>query len=291
MRWPQRAPAHGVANEPFLPGEDYFVRRLDPARSRDVMEVYDRIAAGSFPGIAAMSAELRAAGFESYIETYIMRDIRDLAQVGDELRFRRFMTACAAMTSKPVVYAELARQADIDEKTAKTWLSLLVSTYLIKIVPPFSNNLLKRLNKQPVMHFTDTGLAAYLAGWDGPATLESGAMNGQIFETYAFSEIYKSYANAGKRAPICFFRTNDRKEIDLLLESNGTVYPIEVKKSSGSRLHDIKNFGALDPLDSSEVPTELASSKREIGMGAVVCLSSDTRPINRRAWAFPLWSV
>lgn len=281
----------GVASEPFLPDEDYFVRRLDPARSRGVMEVYDRIAAGSFPGIAAMPAELRAAAFESYIETYIMRDIRDLAQVGDELRFRRFMTACAAMTSKPVVYAEFARQADIDEKTAKTWLSLLVSTYLVKIVPPFSNNLLKRLSKQPILHFTDTGLAAYLAGWDGAATLESGAMSGQIFETYAFSEIYKSYANAGKRAPICFFRTNDRKEIDLLLERNGTVCPIEVKKSSGSRLNDIKNFGALDPLDSPEVPAELASSKREIGMGAVVCLASDARPINRRAWAFPIWSV
>lgn len=281
----------GVGTEPFVPSEDYFMRRMDPARSMGVMDVYERIAAGSFPGIALMPEHMRAAGYESYIDTYVMRDIRDLAQVGDELKFRRFMIACAAMTSKPVVYAELARQADIDEKTAKTWLSLLVSTYLVKIVPPFSNNLLKRLSKQPIMHFIDTGLAAYLVGWDGAATLEAGAMSGQIFETYVFGELYKSYANVGKRAPFVFFRTNDRKEIDLLLESNGRVYPIEVKKSAGSRPNDTKNFSALDPLDADEVPSELVQSKREIGTGAVVCLASDARPINRRAWAFPVWSI
>lgn len=133
---------------------------------------------GSFPGIRALPDDLRAGGYESYIETYIMRDIRDLAQVGDELKFRRFMTACAALTARPVVYADLARMADIDEKTAKTWLSLLASTYLVKVVSPYANNLLKRLNKQPILHFADTGLAAYLTGWDGPVTLERGAMSG-----------------------------------------------------------------------------------------------------------------
>ncbi len=106
------------------------------------------ITAGSLPGIRQMPEDMRAAGYESYLDTYVMRDIRDLAQVADELKFRRFMSACAALTSKPVVYAELACLADIDEKTAKAWLSLLTSSYLVKIVPPYANNLLKRLRQQ-----------------------------------------------------------------------------------------------------------------------------------------------
>ena len=281
----------GFANEPFAPSPEYFIRRCDIARPLGIEEVYRRIWAGSLPGIASLPDSMHAGGYESYLDTYIMRDIRDLAQVGDELRFRRFMTACAALTSKPVVYAELARLADISEKTAKTWLSLLVSSYLVKIIPAYSNNLVKRLSKQPVMHFTDTGLAAYLAGWDNPRTLESGAMSGQIFETYAFSEIYKSFANAGQTAPLAFFRTNDRKEIDLLLERNGTLFPIEVKKSALPRDNDTKNFNALDPIAVHDAPTELAVFKREIGQGSVVCMAEDAFPINRRAWAFPVWAV
>lgn len=281
----------GIDSEPFAPSPDYFIRRRDTAKPLNVDEVYRRIWTGSLPGIAAMPGSLHAGGYESYLDTYIMRDIRDLAQVGDELRFRRFMTACAALTSKPVVYAELARLADISEKTAKTWLSLLVSSYLVKIVPAYSNNLVKRLSKQPVMHFTDTGLAAYLAGWDDPKTLESGAMGGQIFETYVFGEIYKSYANAGRTAPLTFFRTNDRKEIDLLLERNGTLFPIEVKKSATPRDNDTKNFNALDPVSGQDAAPEFAALKREIGQGSVVCMASDTFPINRRAWAFPIWAV
>lgn len=143
----------GVPSEPFSPGQDYFVHRVTASNSYNVIEAYDRICAGSLPGIRSLPDDLRAGAYESYLDTYIMRDIRDLSQIGDELKFRRFMTACAALTSKPVVYAELARIADIDEKTAKTWLSLLVSSYIVKIVEPYANNLLKRLSKQPVMHF------------------------------------------------------------------------------------------------------------------------------------------
>ena len=280
----------GVTSEPFEPSPDYFVRRASLAERFDVEEAYVRIAKGSLPGIRALPDDLRPGGYESYIDTYIMRDIRDLAQVNNEVTFRRFIAVCAALTSKPVVYAELARGADIDEKTAKSWLSLLVSTYLVKIVQPYANNILKRLSKQPVMHFTDTGLAAYLAGWDSPRTLELGAMNGQVFETYVFQEIYKSYVNAGRRPPVFFFRNNDKKEIDLLLEQNGSLYPVEVKKTARPSRADTKNFPVLDALD-SEVPPELASSRREIGTGSVVCMASDTFPIDGRTWAFPVWGI
>lgn len=220
-----------------------------------------------------------------------MRDIRDLAQVGDELKFRRFMAACAALTSRPVVYAELARLADIDQKTAKTWLSLLVSSYLVKVVEPYSNNILKRLSKQPVMHFLDTGLAAYLSGWSSPEALEVGAMSGQIFETYAFGEVYKSFLNAGRRAPLHFFRTNDKKEIDMLLEQDGVLFPIEVKKTASPSKKDARNLNAIDPVTFDDVPVELRAFKREVGMGCILCMTEDAFPIVSQVWAFPVWAV
>lgn len=285
------AELQGILSEPHRPSADYFPRRAQTATPFGVTEAFERIFAGQLPGIHALPDDLRAGGYESYLDTYIMRDIRDLAQVGDELKFRRFMAACASLTSRPVVYAELARLADIDEKTAKTWLSLLVSSYLVKIVEPYANNLLKRLSKQPVMHFLDTGLAAHLAGWSSPQTLELGAMSGQIFETYAFGEVYKSYLNAGLRPPLHFFRTNDRKEIDMLLEQNGTLYPIEVKKTASPGKSDAKNFNAVNAVASDDVPDELRAFKREIGLGSVLCLTQDTFPISQNAWAFPIWAV
>lgn len=281
----------GVESEPFDSSPDYFMRRVEAMPKFGVHEAFERMAAGSLPGIRALPADMRSAAYESYIDTYIMRDIRDLAQVADELKFRRFMCACAALTSKPVVYAELARLADVDEKTAKSWLSLLVSTYLVKILEPYSNNLLKRLNKQPVMHFVDVGLAAHLSGWQSVDSLELGAMSGMVFESYAFSEVYKSYSNAGRRPPLWFFRTNDRKEIDLLLEKDGTLFPLEVKKSASPVAGDVKNFRALDGVAADDVPPELAALKRKIGTGAVVCMAEDAFPVNERAWSMPLWAI
>ncbi len=276
---------------PFEPSPDFFTTRIKECASHDVNEVYQRIFEGALPAVRQLPDDLQAGGWESYIDTYIMRDIHDLAHVEDELKFRNFISACAALTSKPIVYADLARLADIDQKTAKAWLSLLVSSYLVKIVKPYSNNLLKRLSKQPIMHFTDTGLAAHLAGWENARSLERGAMSGQIFETYVFNEIDKSFVNAGRSAPLSFFRNNDKKEIDLLIEQNGVLHPIEAKKSAAPKKNDTRNFSALDAVDAVDIPEDLAAFRREIGIGCIVCMSSDTFPVNDRAWAFPVWAI
>ena len=283
----------GTPSEPFAPSEDYFLRRVASMPAFDVREAFARIATGSLPAIRTLPPDLHAGGYESYIDTYVMRDIRDLAQVTDELKFRRFLSACAALTSRPVVYAELARLADIDEKTAKAWLSLLVSSYLVKVVPPYANSLVKRLTKQPIMHFTDVGLAAYLAGWTTPETMELGAMAGQLFETYAYSELCKSFVNAGQQAPFHFFRTSTQKEIDLLLEHDNMLFPIEVKKSASPTKGDARNFSALQPMseDVADIPAALAAFKRDIGIGTVLCMAQDTFPISQNAWAFPVWAI
>lgn len=281
----------GIPSAPFDPSPAYFLDRVEAAKPFGVNEAFDRIIAGSLPAIRALPQDLRAGAYESYLETYVMRDIRDLAQVADEMKFRRFMSACAALTSRPVVYSELARLSDIDEKTAKAWLSLLVSSYLVKIVPPYANNLLKRLTKMPVMHFTDTGLAAYLAGWTNAEALERGAMSGQIFETYAFSEICKSFVNAAQSAPLFFLRTNTQKEIDLLLEKDNVLHPIEAKKGASPTKSDAKNFSVLKPLSEDGSSSEASILKRGIGLGTVVCLSEDAYPISENAWAFPVWAI
>lgn len=141
------------------------------------------------------------------------------------------------------------------------------------------------------MHFLDTGLAAYLTGWTSPQALEAGAMSGQVFEAHAFGEIYKSFLNAGQRAPLYFFRNNDKKEIDLLMKRDGMLFPIEVKKTASPSRKDAHNLNVLDSVNAPDVIPELSAYKRGIGTGAIVCMVQDTFPVSERAWAFPAWAI
>lgn len=285
------AEIYDYKTSPFLPSRDYFEERVSLCPRRSIVDFFDQISKSSFPGIRNLPEDLIRSAYDSYIETYIMRDVRDLSQVADESKFRKFISACAILTSKPVVYSELARIADIDQKTAKSWLSLLVSTYLVKIVQPYSNNLLSRLSKQPIMHFVDPGLAAHLSGWRDSSELEMSVIGGQLFETFVFSEIYKSYINSGVRPNMHFFRTHDKKEIDLLLERNSTLYPIEIKKTGNPNRSDVKNFKAIAPIEGEYIPSDLSSLKRNIGTGALVCMAHDTYPITDNTWVFPAWAI
>ena len=191
----------------------------------------------------------------------------------------RFMAACAAMTGQPVNYAEYARAADVSEVTAKRWLSLLQSSYVVHTTPPYTSNVLKQLAKAPVLHFFDTGLAAYLAGYHTPELLQNGPLGGHILETFAWGEITKSWQATGGRPNLSFLRTLKKKEVDLILTEGGVSHPIEVKRTASPGPADIKNFGVLDPLGN------------ELGTGCVLCLADRPRPITERTWAFPLWAI
>lgn len=286
------AEIEGVPFRPFSSDPEYFMSLVCKVPALGVVEVYDRISTGSLPGIRALPDDLRLGACESCLEIYIMRDIRDLFQIGDELKLRRFATACAALTSKLVTYAELACIANIDEKTAKIWLSLLVSSNLVKVVDPCANNLLKRPSKQLVLHFLDTGLAAYLTGWSSPRALEAGAMSWQVFETYAFGEIYKSFLNAGCRVSLFFFRNNDKKKIDLLLEQDGILNPVEMKKTASPSKKDARNLHVLDPYSGRRRARGPARVRAGDRMRLhPLCMVRDTFPVSERAWAFPVWAV
>ncbi len=280
----------GTKSEPFLPDPEKLLARINQVKRMDLMQTYARIFKGSMPALYAGEIDLETY-YKSYVNTYLQRDIKDLTQVANEISFYNFMTVVAARTAKPVVYEEIAKEAGISSPTAKKWLSVLVSSGIVALVQPYSNNILKRTVKMPLLHFLDTGLCAYLLKWGNAETLERGAMAGAFFESYVFSEIYKSWLNAGKVPPLYYYRDKDQKEIDLLIWQGGTLYPLESKKAASPRTESIKPFKVLDPLSDPGRFGELAQLKINIGTGAVVCMANDLLPIDKKNWYVPVWLI
>lgn len=274
---------------PFHSDPNILMNLIAQKKKMTGHEVFQRIFKGSMPRLYENEAVEQDVYYAGYLNTYIQRDIKELTQVGNEMQFLNFLTVVAARTSKPVIYQELADEVGISVPTAKRWLSILVSSHIVTLVQPYFNNRLKRVVKMPLLHFLDTGLCAYILKWNSPETLETGAMSGQFFETYVFSELYKSYLNQGKVPPIYYYRDKQKKEIDLLLVENGEVSPIEIKKSSMPGKQAIKNFNVLAPLEKTdEAYTDL---KVKIGYGSVICMSQDLLPLDEKNWIVPVWMI
>ena len=268
----------GHKGTPYKTDFKNLSEKLNIADKQDLKEVYRRIFKGSMPALYETEQDLEIY-YSSYVNTYLQRDIRDLTQVGDELAFMRFMTCCAARTSQMVNYADMAKDIGISPPTAKQWLSILVSSGIITLVEPYFNNNLKRIIKSPNMYFVDTGLCAYLTRWASSETLEISAMSGAFFETYVVVEIIKSYYNAGKRPPIFYYRDTDNREIDLIIEQDNILYPIEIKKSGSPKKDAIKHFGLLE------------KTGKHVGTGNVICLCSDVLPIDKNNYFVPVWLI
>ena len=282
---------NAVSSEVFTTDSERLMKRNEKAKKFDLNGLYSRIFKGSMPKLYADENVDLEMYYRSYIDSYLKRDIKDLTQVADEMAFYNFMTVVSARTAKPVVYDEIARECGISSPTAKKWLSILKTSHIIALVQPYSNNLLKRVTKMQLIHFLDTGLCAHLLKWGNPEALERGAMSGAFLESYVFSEIYKSYLNAGKEPPIYYYRDKDKKEIDLLIYENGTLYPIEIKKSASPGKAAIKHFGVLKPVTEPEKFGELSQTKMKIGNGAVVCMANDLLPIDAKNWYVPVWLI
>ncbi len=236
----------GAQVRPFLPTLQFFQDGENNSIQIGLKEVFRHIWRGSFPALSLNSAMDRDLFFSSYVQTYIQRDVRDLAKVGDEQSFLRFLRTTAARTGQLLNFADLARDCDVSAPTAKSWLSILQTSGLIYLLEPFHSNFTKRLIKTPKLYFLDTGLCSYLTDWSSPETLEAGAMNGAIFETFVVSEIIKSYWHNGKHAPIFYYRDKDKKELDLLISQDQTLYPIEIKKSASPKKEFIQSFSVLE---------------------------------------------
>ncbi len=211
-----------------------------------------------------------------------------MTQAADEITFYNFIVAAAARTGKPIIYDELAKDTGISASTAKKWLSILISSRMVALVQPYHSNILKLMVKTPLLHFSDTGLCAYLLKWRSAEVLERGAMAGSFFESWVFSEIYKSYLYAAKEPPLFYYRDKDKKEIDLLLHYDGALYPIEIKKAASPGSEAIKHFKVLDPVAAPEQFGALEQYQLEVGTGAVVCMLSNLLPIDKKTGMYPL---
>lgn len=266
----------GAGVTPFLPLPDEVIARMKAGGKLTLKELYRIIWRGSFPAMALSDRTDRNLFYSSYVQTYLQRDIRDLARVGDEMAFLRFLRTSAARSGQLLNLAELARDADIAHNTAKNWLSILVTSGIAYLLEPYHANVTKRLVKTPKLYFLDTGLCSWLTEWSSPETLEAGAMSGAILETWIMSEALKSWWYNGLKAPFYFYRDKDRKEIDLLIVQDGTVYPLEFKKSASPGKNTIRHFQVLEKLG------------MPVGPGGVICLADQSLPLTARDLSIPV---
>jgi hypothetical protein len=270
---------HHKNTGPFLPLEIGMSAKAGKGDKLTLKDLYKLIWRGSFPAIALHEEVDRDLFYSSYVQTYLQRDVRDLAKVGDEAAFLRFLRAAAARSGMLLNMAELARDAGVAFNTAKSWLSILQASGVVYLLEPYHNNLTKRLIKTPKLYLLDTGLCAYLTEWSSPATLEAGAMSGAILETWIMAELLKSFWHNGQRAPFYFYRDKDMKEIDLLIVQDGKIYPLEFKKTASPSQGDVRHFQALEKL------------KMPIGPGGIICLAEQSLPLTPRVQVIPISEI
>lgn len=266
--------------EPFLPSEDLIsVLKNKKLEQKTVQDIYKDIWNGSFPELIMRNGDDRELYYRSYIQTYIERDVKTAYNISDQIAFKNFIKTVAARTGQLLNVSDIARDIGVDDKTAKSWLNILEMSGLVYLLHPYYNNITNRIVKTPKVYFLDTGLCSYLTGWDSPKTLEAGAMSGAVLETYVLSEILKSYWHNAKEAPIYFYRDKDKKEIDFIIETNGTLYPIEVKKTMSPTLNAGKNFDVLKNL------------KKPIASSVVLSLKPDVYFLSQNVVSIPIWYI
>lgn len=269
----------GGRMEPFTIDMESLAARSKERKQADTRDIFDRIFRGSMPAIVSGQNSNSQIFYSSYLTTYIERDVKELSDAIDSLKFLHFITAVAARCGQMLNVADIARDADINLKQAKDWLGILETMGIVFYLHPYSNNLLKRLVKTPKLYFYDTGLVCYLTKWSSAETLESGAMNGAVLENYVVAEIMKTYLNSGKEPFMYYYRDKDAKEIDIILEHDGVLNPIEIKKSSNPGSELVKVFALLDK----------ASTPRS--KGAVICMKPELSAIDRDNYIVPIWLI
>ncbi len=244
-------------------------------RKNNIVDVFEHIWRGGMPDALYADAEQRQEYFNSYIETYLMRDVSEEGGITDTVRFRKFLNACAALAAEQVNYKTLADAAEISQPTAKQWLRLLQGLGIIYLLPPYANNELKRLVKTPKLYFCDTGLCACLSMWLTRDTLMNGAASGRYFENYVVIELLKNFAYAPSKVNLTYYRDSNTKEIDVFAEENGVIHPLEIKKSANPDRREIRKYGLLDKANLVR------------GDGGIICMCEEVIPIDTKNCYIP----
>lgn len=238
-------------HSPFIPNEAYLAEC--DAVQPPAVDIWERIHRGHMPRLYQQDINWEVY-YASYVATYIERDVRQLANIESTHDFTRFMAAVAARSGELLNYSSMAQDVGVSVDTIKRWTMVLQTTGIIYLLQPYHNNHLKRVIKTPKLYLLDTGLMAWLSKWLTPDTIRMGARSGQFFETFVVSEIIKSFYNRGIEPPLYFYRDNTQKEIDLLIEYDRVLYPLEIKTSAKP---DRKMAGTFDVLRRALPPSDI----------------------------------
>jgi len=267
------------SNVPFSVDLDALKQRKTTGQQALLTEMYERIWKGSMPGLVSGKFTDRDVFYNSYLQTYIERDVSELIAHVDKLQFLDFIRAAACRAGQMLNVHDIAMDIGVSDDTAKRWLQVLEKSEVIFYLRPYSNNLLKRSIKTPKLYFFDTGLAAYLTKYTTPEILANGAISGALLENYVVSEIRKTYFNDAKDCLLWYYRDKSSNEIDMVIESDGLLHPLEIKRSvnPGSEL-----IGAFEVLDKGSVPR---------GKGAILCMRPELSAINADNFIVPIWII
>ena len=239
-------------------------------------EVFQHIHQGGMPALVTGTYSNASIFYSSYIDTYMERDVRRLSNDIDSLKFLRFLRSVAARTSQQVNFKGIADDAEIDQTTAKNWLHVLEALGIIFLLEPYSNNVLKRTVSTPKLYFYDSGIVCYLTRWSSPETAMEGAMSGALLENYTVAEIIKTYQNAGQEPFLYYYRDKDAREIDLILERDGKLFPIEIKKMASPPKKLTKVFDLID------------KSPLQRGTGAILCMADQLGAFDQNNLIVPI---
>lgn len=264
---------------PFEVSLDNLQERSKRNTPAGIGEIYKRIWDGGLPGLASGKYTNRDVYYASYLQTYLSRDVKEQIVIKDDAKFVDFIRAVACRVGQELNIHSIAIDVDVSDDTAKRWLGMLEKSQIIFYLHPYSNNLLKRVVKSPKLYFFDTGLVAYLAKYSNAEILQNGSINGAILENYVVSEIRKSYLNCGKELFIYYYRDKQQQEIDLILETNNKLHPIEIKKSSNPTVSMTKNFAVLN------------KTTIDIGQGAIICMKDTLSALNSNTLLIPIWII
>ena len=253
--------------------------RTQTGAKTDTIGLYERIWRGSMPGHVSGKYPNRDLFYSGYLQSYIQRDIGDMVERIDALLFADFVRAAACRAGQMLNIHDIAADVGVTDDTAKRWLRLMEKSGVVFFLRPYSNNLLKRTVKPPKMYFFDTGLVAYLTKYSSAEILMNGAINGAILENYTVAETIKSYANAGKECLLHYYRDKDSREIDMVLESNGELHPLEIKKSASPGTELVRAFKILD---AGRVPR---------GIGAILCMKEELSAVDKQTLIVPIWMI
>lgn len=252
-----------------------LLERQKIVKKNDIVDVFEHIWRGGMPQVLQADMEQRQEYFNSYVDTYLMRDVAEAGGITDTIRFRKFLNACAALVSEQVNYKTLADSAEISQPTAREWLRLLQGLGIVYLLQPYANNELKRLTKTPKLYFCDTGLCAYLSMWLTRDTLMNGAACGHYFENYVVAELLKNYSYAKTKANLTYYRDSNAKEIDVFVEENNKIHPLEIKKSANPDRREVKKYEVLN------------KTTIERGSGGIVCMCESVIPIDSKNCFIP----